>query len=153
MELRVLGRRLVVQVDDENVVKWIAEYYKPDLIMVPIGGHFVMDPRDAAYATREMLKPRFAIPFHYGTFPVLRGTYGEGLLAEIADDALDAVVVGERRDRATHQHTHGPALRAQGSDHRAAEEAGGAGDQCVGCRKIDITCFELLQAREVRFDA
>jgi L-ascorbate metabolism protein UlaG (beta-lactamase superfamily) len=33
-----------------------------------------MDPVDAAYATREMLKPKFAIPFHYGTFPVLRGT-------------------------------------------------------------------------------
>jgi L-ascorbate metabolism protein UlaG (beta-lactamase superfamily) len=55
-------------------MRLIGEYYKPDLIMVPIGGHFVMDPRDAAYATREMLKPRFAIPFHYGTFPVLKGT-------------------------------------------------------------------------------
>ena len=41
-------------------------FYKPDLIMIPIGGHFVMDPRDAAYATKEMLKPKFAIPFHYG---------------------------------------------------------------------------------------
>ena len=35
---------------------------------------FVMDPKDAAYATREMLKPKHAIPFHYGTFPVLKGT-------------------------------------------------------------------------------
>ena len=55
-------------------MRFIGEYYKPDLIMIPIGGHFVMDPRDAAYATKEMLKPKFAIPFHYGTFPVLRGT-------------------------------------------------------------------------------
>jgi L-ascorbate metabolism protein UlaG (beta-lactamase superfamily) len=55
-------------------MRFIAEYYKPDLIMIPIGGHFVMDPRDAAYATKEMLRPKFAIPFHYGTFPVLRGT-------------------------------------------------------------------------------
>jgi L-ascorbate metabolism protein UlaG (beta-lactamase superfamily) len=55
-------------------MKLIGEYYKPDLIMIPIGGHFVMDPKDAAYATREMLKPKHAIPFHYGTFPVLRGT-------------------------------------------------------------------------------
>ena len=37
-------------------------------------GSLVMDPSDAAYATMEMLKPKFAIPFHYGTFPVLRGT-------------------------------------------------------------------------------
>jgi L-ascorbate metabolism protein UlaG (beta-lactamase superfamily) len=55
-------------------MRLIADYYKPDLVLIPIGGHFVMDPRDAAYATREMLKPRFAIPIHYGTFPVLRGT-------------------------------------------------------------------------------
>jgi L-ascorbate metabolism protein UlaG (beta-lactamase superfamily) len=58
-------------------MRLIGEYYKPDLIMVPIGGHFVMDPVDAAYATREMLKPKHAIPFHYGTFPVLKGTPAE----------------------------------------------------------------------------
>jgi L-ascorbate metabolism protein UlaG (beta-lactamase superfamily) len=55
-------------------MRLIGEYYKPDLIMIPIGGHFVMDPTDAAYATNTMLKPKFAIPFHYGTFPVLKGT-------------------------------------------------------------------------------
>jgi L-ascorbate metabolism protein UlaG (beta-lactamase superfamily) len=55
-------------------LRLISDYYKPDLILMPIGGHFVMDPRDAAYATKELLKPRFVIPIHYGTFPVLRGT-------------------------------------------------------------------------------
>ncbi len=55
-------------------MRLIGEYYKPDLVLIPIGGHFVMDPRDAAYATKELLKPRYAIPIHYGTFPVLRGT-------------------------------------------------------------------------------
>jgi L-ascorbate metabolism protein UlaG (beta-lactamase superfamily) len=58
-------------------MKLIAEYYKPDLVMIPIGGHFVMDPKDAAYATREFLKPKFVIPIHYGTFPVLKGTPAE----------------------------------------------------------------------------
>src|SRR3989442_788424 len=47
-------------------MRLIGEYYKPDLVMIPIGGHFVMDPRDAAYATKEMLRPKFAIPVHYG---------------------------------------------------------------------------------------
>jgi L-ascorbate metabolism protein UlaG (beta-lactamase superfamily) len=55
-------------------MKLIGEYYKPDLILMPIGGHFVMDPKDAAYATKELLKPKFVIPIHYGTFPVLKGT-------------------------------------------------------------------------------
>jgi L-ascorbate metabolism protein UlaG (beta-lactamase superfamily) len=58
-------------------MRLIGDYYKPDLAMIPIGGHFVMDPVDAAYATREMIKPKYAIPFHYGTFPVLKGTPAE----------------------------------------------------------------------------
>lgn len=55
-------------------MKLIADYYKPDLVMIPIGGHFVLGPRDAAYATNEWLKPKHAIPMHYGTNPFLRGT-------------------------------------------------------------------------------
>lgn len=58
-------------------MKFIGEYYKPDLIMIPIGGHFVMNPADAAVATRDMIKPKFAIPIHYGTTPQLRGTTAE----------------------------------------------------------------------------
>lgn len=52
----------------------IHDYYEPDLILIPIGGHFVMDPTAAVYATKEMLKPKFAVPMHYGTIPVLKGT-------------------------------------------------------------------------------
>lgn len=55
-------------------MKLIGEYYHPDLVLIPIGGHFVMDPKDAAYATRNFLKPKFAIPIHYGTTPQLMGT-------------------------------------------------------------------------------
>jgi L-ascorbate metabolism protein UlaG (beta-lactamase superfamily) len=55
-------------------MKLIGERYRPDLLLLPIGGHFVMDPIDAAFATREWLKPKFALPFHYGTTPMLKGT-------------------------------------------------------------------------------
>jgi L-ascorbate metabolism protein UlaG (beta-lactamase superfamily) len=55
-------------------MRFIGRYYQPDLVLIPIGGHFVMDPRDAAYATNHLLKPKYAMPFHYGTFPVLKGT-------------------------------------------------------------------------------
>jgi L-ascorbate metabolism protein UlaG (beta-lactamase superfamily) len=55
-------------------MKLIAEYYKPDLVLMPIGGHFTMDPVDAAYATRELIKPRVVIPIHYGTNPFNKGT-------------------------------------------------------------------------------
>jgi L-ascorbate metabolism protein UlaG (beta-lactamase superfamily) len=52
----------------------IGDYYKPDLILVPIGGHFTMGPEEAAYATKNLLKPKHVLPFHYGTFPPLKGT-------------------------------------------------------------------------------
>jgi L-ascorbate metabolism protein UlaG (beta-lactamase superfamily) len=55
-------------------MKFIGDYYKPDLALLPIGGHFTMDPVHAAYATRTMLKPKHAVPMHYGTFPPLKGT-------------------------------------------------------------------------------
>ncbi len=55
-------------------MKLIGEYYRPDLVMIPIGGHFVMDPKDAALATSTYLQPRFAIPMHYATNPFLKGT-------------------------------------------------------------------------------
>lgn len=62
-------------------MKWIGEYYKPDLILIPIGGHFTMDPVDAAYATRDLIKPRFAIPMHYGSNPLGKGTPKEYMQA------------------------------------------------------------------------
>jgi len=55
-------------------MKWIGEHYKPDLVLIPIGGHFTMDPADAAYATRELLKPKYAITMHYGANPLGKGT-------------------------------------------------------------------------------
>lgn len=58
-------------------MKLIGDYYKPDLALLPIGGYFVMSPKDAAYATREWLHPRYVIPMHYGTTPQLKGTPAE----------------------------------------------------------------------------
>jgi len=55
-------------------MKFIGEYYKPDLALLPIGGHFTMDPAHAAYAVNNLLKTPKVIPIHYGTFPPLKGT-------------------------------------------------------------------------------
>jgi L-ascorbate metabolism protein UlaG (beta-lactamase superfamily) len=51
----------------------IRELYQPELAMLPIGSHYVMNPAEAALACR-LLKPKWVIPMHYGTFPVLTGT-------------------------------------------------------------------------------
>jgi L-ascorbate metabolism protein UlaG (beta-lactamase superfamily) len=60
---------------------FIGSYYRPDLVLIPVGGHFVMSPKDAAYATRQYLKPKYAIPMHYGTNPKLKGTPEEYIAA------------------------------------------------------------------------
>lgn len=58
-------------------MRLIGDMYRPDLVLIPIGGHFVMNPVDAAMAVRDMIRPRFALPIHYGTTPQLRGTPAE----------------------------------------------------------------------------
>jgi L-ascorbate metabolism protein UlaG (beta-lactamase superfamily) len=51
----------------------IRERYRPDLALLPIGGHFTMDPTAAALAT-ELLGVAHVLPLHWGTFPLLAGT-------------------------------------------------------------------------------
>ena len=58
-------------------MRLIGEMYHPDVVLMPIGNHFVMSPQDAAMAVRDMIHPRYAIPIHYGTTPQLRGTPAE----------------------------------------------------------------------------
>lgn len=73
-------------------MKLIGEYYKPDLILMPIGRHFVMSPENAAYATRNFLKPRFVIPMHYGTIPLLSGKPEEYVKA-LGDSPVKVLVL------------------------------------------------------------
>jgi L-ascorbate metabolism protein UlaG (beta-lactamase superfamily) len=54
----------------------IREIYAPEICMLPIGDHYTMGPREAAYACK-LLKPNTVIPMHFGTFPVLTGTPAE----------------------------------------------------------------------------
>jgi L-ascorbate metabolism protein UlaG (beta-lactamase superfamily) len=55
----------------------INKFFKPDLALVCIGGHFTMDPEHAAYAVRELIRPKQVIPQHYGTYPVINRTPAE----------------------------------------------------------------------------
>jgi L-ascorbate metabolism protein UlaG (beta-lactamase superfamily) len=51
----------------------VGDLYQPELCILPIGDHFTMDPRQAAYALK-LIRPKYAIPEHYATFPLLSGT-------------------------------------------------------------------------------
>ena len=54
----------------------IGRIYSPELAVLPIGGHFTMDPREAGLAC-ELLGISRVVPSHYGTFPLLAGTPDE----------------------------------------------------------------------------
>jgi L-ascorbate metabolism protein UlaG (beta-lactamase superfamily) len=61
---------------DTNVfgdMRIIGELYQPEIAMLPIGGFYTMDPKEAAYAAR-LLGVKTILPIHWGTFPALTGT-------------------------------------------------------------------------------
>jgi len=72
---------------DTNVfgdMQIIRELYGPEIVMLPIGDHYTMSPREAAYAC-NLLQPKTVIPMHFATFPVLTGTPAE--LKKLVKDA------------------------------------------------------------------
>jgi len=87
---------LVIEVEDGRKVYFagdtcvfgdmqlIGRIYQPDLAVLPIGGHFTMDPREAAVAL-ELLGTKRCLPCHWGTFPLLAGNPDE--LKKLAPDA------------------------------------------------------------------
>jgi L-ascorbate metabolism protein UlaG (beta-lactamase superfamily) len=73
-------------------MKFIADYYKPNLVLMPIGGNFTMGPQDAAYAARELIKVRQVIPMHYGANPLAKGT-PEQFLGFMQDSGIQVHVL------------------------------------------------------------
>ena len=73
----------------------IADRYHPTVALLPIGGHFTMDPKGAALAAR-LLKVKKVIPMHFGTFPALAGTPDQ-LRAELKGTKIEVVeaVIGQ----------------------------------------------------------
>jgi L-ascorbate metabolism protein UlaG (beta-lactamase superfamily) len=69
----------------------INKLLRPDLALVCIGGTFTMDPERAAYAVRELIKPKQVIPIHYGTYPVINRTPAEfkAALGDVPIKVLD----------------------------------------------------------------
>ena len=51
-------------------MKLIAELYQPEVLILPVGGHFTMDPFEAKKAI-ELVNPKLVIPVHYNTWPPL----------------------------------------------------------------------------------
>jgi L-ascorbate metabolism protein UlaG (beta-lactamase superfamily) len=74
----------VVEIDGKKVyhagdtgltmeMQLIGEMYTPDIAFLPIDGRFNMGPRLAAKAV-ELLNVPKVVPFHYDTFPLVKGS-------------------------------------------------------------------------------
>ena len=51
-------------------MKLLGEIYRPDIAMIPVGDRFTMGPEMGTKAA-ELIRPKVAIPIHYGTWPLL----------------------------------------------------------------------------------
>lgn len=74
--LQIEGGPTIYHTGDTEVyedMKLISEFFKVDVMMACIGGHFTMDPARAALAVQRV-NPRQVIPMHFGTTGLLKGT-------------------------------------------------------------------------------
>ncbi|MFH1141803.1 MAG: MBL fold metallo-hydrolase [Chloroflexota bacterium] len=61
-----LGGALMLHTGDTGLVDEFGHVGRLNVAMLPIGGTYTMDEAEAAKAVTQLLKPRFAIPMHYG---------------------------------------------------------------------------------------
>lgn len=65
----------IYHLGDTNIfydLELYGELYEPDIVCVPMGDYYTMGPEEAARAC-ELIQADYAVPIHYGTFPVLVG--------------------------------------------------------------------------------
>lgn len=89
--ITIPGQPVLYHSGDTSVfsdMKVIGEIYRPEIAMLPIGGHFTMGPKEAAVAVRY-LGAKTVLPIHFGTFPPLTGTPAE--LAKQVDGGVRVV--------------------------------------------------------------
>jgi L-ascorbate metabolism protein UlaG (beta-lactamase superfamily) len=64
-------------------MKLIGEMNPVDIFLVPIGDNFTMGIDDAAKAV-EFVNPKFTVPMHYNTFPIIQANPNE-FIKQITD--------------------------------------------------------------------
>jgi len=76
------------------------ELHAPTHAILPIGGHFTMDARRAAFAAKKFFDFKAVIPSHYRTFPLLAQSADEfrGLMDPVpvlAPEVMESVRLGD----------------------------------------------------------
>jgi L-ascorbate metabolism protein UlaG (beta-lactamase superfamily) len=73
----------------------IAEFYKPQIGIVPIGDRFTMGARSAAFACKKFFAFEMVLPCHYGTFEGLLDPDADKFVAEMEGRNVVVPKVGQ----------------------------------------------------------
>ena len=90
--------RTVYHMGDTDVfagMSLIAEMFKPDIGIVPIGDRFTMGARSAAFACKKFFSFKTILPCHYGTFPGMLDADASKFVAEMQGHNVIAPKIGE----------------------------------------------------------
>ncbi|MEO0622927.1 MAG: metal-dependent hydrolase [Pseudomonadota bacterium] len=94
------GRRLYVAGDTDVMADMAVfqDLHNPTHAILPIGGHFTMDAKRAAYAVKKFFTLEAVIPCHYKTFPLLAQSADEftklvAPLTVLAPDVMETVEI------------------------------------------------------------
>src|ERR1700730_409801 len=72
--IKAKGEPTVYHMGDTDIfsdMALIAELWKPDVAMVPIGDRFTMSPYTPALAVKRFFHLKAVFPCHYGSFPII----------------------------------------------------------------------------------
>jgi L-ascorbate metabolism protein UlaG (beta-lactamase superfamily) len=87
------GGKVIYHMGDTSLfsdMKLIGELYQPEILFVPIGDRYTMNPKEAALAA-SWIKPKVVIPMHYKTFPFL--VQNPGPFKRLCEKGCDAKVL------------------------------------------------------------
>ena len=89
------GKTLYVAGDTDVMADMgvFAELHAPQYAILPIGGHFTMDAKRAAFAAKKFFDFKTVIPSHYRTFPLLAQSAAEfaALVAPVKVEAPEVM--------------------------------------------------------------
>ncbi len=69
----------------------IGELYSPDIALLPIGGHYTMGVREAAYGSK-LIGSKYIVPMHYNTWDIIKADPSE-LEKSLSDGEQNVIVM------------------------------------------------------------
>ncbi len=72
-------------------MKLIGDLFKIDVALLPIGGFYTMDTKQAVLAAK-MLRPKYVIPMHYNTWPPIQAN-PEDMRPALKEEGIELIVL------------------------------------------------------------